>query len=96
MALKLVWTKSVKNGYARIVEYLEKEFTDREVRNFVRETNHFFDLLKENPYLLEPTQNKRNMFRGPINRLTFLVYSYKPHKKEIVLIHIRGTRRKPL
>ncbi|MDD4748132.1 MAG: hypothetical protein PHW19_12720 [Salinivirgaceae bacterium] len=56
MALKLVWTKSAKNGYARIVEYLEKEFTDREVRNFVRETNHFFDLLKENPYL--PNQPK--------------------------------------
>jgi len=46
MALELVWSKRADQGYARIVKYLEDEWTDKEVQNFVRETKHFFDLLK--------------------------------------------------
>ena len=96
MALKLVWTKRADQGYARIIKHLEKEWTHKEVRNFVRETNYFFELLKQNPHLLEPTENRKNLYRGPINRLTILTYSYKPRKKEIVLVNIRGARQKPL
>ena len=51
---------------------MEKEWTEKEVRNFVRETFHFLELLKENPHLLEPTGKHKNLYRGRINRLTFL------------------------
>jgi len=95
MALTLVWTKRAEQGYESIAKYLEKEWTDREVSNFVRETKHFFDLLKENPHMLEPTGSHKNLYRGPINRLTILTYRYKPRKKEIVLVNIRGARQKP-
>ena len=96
MALKLVWSKRADQGYAHIVKYLEGRWTDKEVSNFVRETKHFFDLLTENPHMLEPTGKRKNLYRGPINRLTILSYLYKPRKKEIVLVNIRGARQKPL
>ncbi len=96
MAIKIFWSKRAEHGYARIVEYLEKEWTAREVSNFVRETNHFFDLLKKNPNMLESTKSHKNLYRGPINRLTILTYRYKPRKNEIVLINIRSARRKSL
>jgi plasmid stabilization system protein ParE len=95
MALKLVWSKRAEQGYASIVRYLEEEWTDKEVSNFVRETKHFFDLLKENPHMLESTGSQKYLYRGPINRLTILTYRYKPRKKEIVLVNIRGARQKP-
>jgi plasmid stabilization system protein ParE len=95
MALKLVWSKRAEQGYARIVKYLEEEWTDREVGNFVRETKHFFDLLKENPNMLEPTGSHKYLYRGPINRLTILTYRHKPRKKEIVLVNIRAAKQKP-
>ena len=47
MAVRLVWTKTAIQGYDRIIKYLEKEWTEKEVRNFVRETFHFFELLKK-------------------------------------------------
>jgi len=96
MALKLVWSKRADQGYARIVRNLKERWTDREVRIFVRETKHFFDLLIENPHLLEQTGNRKYLYRGPINRLTILTYQYKPRKKEIVLVNIREARRKTL
>ena len=96
MAIKLVWSKRAIQGFERIVKYLEKEWTEKEVGNFIKETNQFLQLLKENPHMLEPTGKQKNMYRGPINRLTILTYRYKPRKKEIVLVNIRETRREPL
>jgi len=96
MAVKLLWSKRADQGYARIVRYLEEEWTEKEVRNFVRETKHFFNLLKENPHLLEPSKTYKDLYRGPINRLTILTYRYRPRKKEIVLVNIREAKRKSL
>ncbi|MFO7447544.1 MAG: type II toxin-antitoxin system RelE/ParE family toxin [Ignavibacteriaceae bacterium] len=96
MAVELVWSKRADQGYARIVKYLEDEWTDKEVQNFVRETKHFFDLLKKNPHMLEPSRNYKDLYRGPINRLTILTYRYKPQAKKIILVNIREARKKPL
>lgn len=96
MAVRLLWSKRADQGYARIVKYLEDEWSDQEVRNFVQETKHFFDLLIENPQMLQPSRSHRNLYRGPINRLTILTYRYNPRKKEIILINIREARKKPL
>jgi len=96
MDVKLVWSKRADYGYARIIKYLEEEWSDREVSNFVRETKHFFDLLKENPHMLEPTRTYKNLYRGPINRLTILTYRFNSRKKEIVLVNIREARKNPL
>lgn len=96
MAIILVWSKKAEQGYAHVVRYLEKEWTDKEVRNFVRETKHFFELLKENPHMLEPSKTHKDLYRGPINRLTILTYRYRPRKKEIVLVNIREAKKKPL
>ena len=96
MAINLIWSKRADQGYARIVKYLEDEWTEREVQNFVRETNRFFQLLKQNPHLLERSGSHKDLYRGPINRLTILTYRYNPKKKEILLVNIREARKKPL
>ena len=96
MAIKLTWSKRADLGYTRIVKHLEDRWTDKEVSNFVRETKHFFELLKENPQMLEPSKSHKNLYRGPINRLTILTYRFNPRKNEIILVNIREARRKPL
>ena len=96
MVIKLVWSKRADQGFARIIKYLEDEYTDKEVQNFVRETKHFFEILKQNPRILEPSRLQKDLYRGPINRLTILTYRYKPRQKLIVLINIRDARKKPI
>ena len=96
MAIKILWSKRAEQGYIGIVNYLEENWTDKEVSKFIRETNHFFELLKENPHLLELSQKQSNLFRGPINKLTILTYHYIPQRNEVILVNIRSTRKKPL
>lgn len=96
MALNIVWTVRAARGFEQIINYLEDQWTEKEVRKFVKETYDFFELLKEHPGILQRSNQRKNIHRGPINRLTMLTYRVKPRKKEIELLNIRSARQKPL
>lgn len=96
MALALVWTKRAVQGFDNIVRYLEQRWTDREVRNFIRESDEFFTLLSQYPELLQKTGRRKNVYRGPMNKLTVITYRVKQRKQQIELINIRGSRQRPL
>jgi plasmid stabilization system protein ParE len=93
---KIIWSKRAEKGYDRIVKHLEKEWTAKEVSHFVMDTHLFFKLLKKNPYMLQKSEERKNVYRGPINKLTILTYRLKPRKHIIELVNIRGARQKPL
>lgn len=82
-------------GYDKIVRYLEQHWTDKEIRNFVRESDEFFTLLSQYPELLQKTGKHKNVYRGPINKLSVVTYRVKPRKQQIELINIRGAKQKP-
>jgi len=92
MALEIVWTKRAENGYTKIIEYLEINFTEKEIRKFVRQSQEFFELLSEYPEMLESSKKQKYVRRGPINKYTILTYRIKPLKKQIELINIRSSK----
>lgn len=96
MALRLVWTKRAIQGYDRIVRYLAEHWTEKEVRRFIYESDEFFTLLCDYPELLQKTKTHRNVYRGPMNKLTIVTYRVKPRKQLIEIINVRGARQKPL
>lgn len=96
MALEIVWTKQAEQGYDRIIKYLEENWTEREIKNFLQETKQFFELLKQYPEMLQKTRHHKKVYRGLINKHTMLTYRLKPRKKQIELINVRSTRQKQL
>ncbi len=94
MALKVYWTPRAKKGYDKIIEYLSKRWTEREVTNFVQETFNFLEQLSIYPELLVKS-SKKNIYRGPINKYTIITYRLKPQSGEIQILNIRGSRQKP-
>jgi plasmid stabilization system protein ParE len=96
MAYTIVWTNRAAAGYENIVNYLQTHWSDKEVANFIINTDKFFETLKLHPEILQKSGKHKNLYRGPINRLTILTYRIKFRKKQIELINIRGARQKPL
>lgn len=96
MALGIVWTKRAEIGFAKMIDYLETHFTDKEVRKFVHQSHAFFDLLCQYPEMLENSKKQKYVRRGPINKYTILTYRIKPRKEQIELINIRSSRQKPV
>ncbi|MGE5394072.1 MAG: type II toxin-antitoxin system RelE/ParE family toxin [Candidatus Saccharibacteria bacterium] len=81
MALKIYWTPQAEKGYDEIINYLAVKWTDREIHHFIEEIMHFLNLLSENPYLLQSTSTRKNVYRGPVNPLTIVTYRIRPQKK---------------
>ncbi len=52
MALEIVWTKRAISGYDRIINYLTENWSDKEVKNFITETDKFFEVLKLHPEIM--------------------------------------------
>jgi len=93
VALKVVWTRQAARGYARIIVYLEENWTQREVKAFENRVADFLSRLSDYSELLKPS-SKKNVRRGPIDRHTMLTYRVKSDRIE--LLNMRGTRQRPL
>ena len=88
MALKIIWSRRAEQGYDRIVGYLIDNWSDREVSLFMQETSKFLESLSENPNMLQKSSIRKNLYRGPMNRLTMVTYRLYPRKKIIELVNI--------
>jgi plasmid stabilization system protein ParE len=69
MAFEIVWTKRASNGYDKIVKYLEENWTGREARNFISDSDKSFETLRTHPEILQKTDWLKNVRRCPINAL---------------------------
>ena len=96
MALEIVWTLGAERGFEKIVAYLEENWTEQEVQNFVRQSFRFFELLIEHPEILEKSGKQKNVYRGPMDNHNILTYRFKPGKKQIELLNISSAKRKSL
>lgn len=95
MAVKITWTPQAEQGFDDIIVYIRKHWTEREVFSFINEVRDFLSLLKNNPRLLQSSPSKKDLYRGPINRLTILTYRFNRRTNEIELLNIRSARQRP-
>ena len=94
MALKVVFTKRAAQGYAEIVQYLEENWTEKELDSFEIEVETFLRKLVLFPNMLKPSR-KNKIRRGPINSLTMLTYRVNLETKQIEVLNLRSTRKYP-
>ncbi|WP_134201497.1 type II toxin-antitoxin system RelE/ParE family toxin [uncultured Algoriphagus sp.] len=92
MDLEILWTPQAIKGFERILNYLEIHFSDKEKKRFLNDASRFFEMIKAHPELLPKSFSQKNLYRGPINKYTVVVYRYLPRKKQIQLLSIRASR----
>lgn len=94
MAYKIVWTIKAVDGYDAIINYLELNWTDKEIVNFIKETERIFALLSKHPETFQRSIKHKTLYHGLLNRLTLFTYRIKINKKEIQILTVRSTRQK--
>ena len=95
MVHKIIWSPEAIDTYISILEYLEKEWTEREVKTFIVRVNEKLDILKLQPVLGRISNKKKNTRRTLIDKRITLVYHHKPIKKEIELVTFWHNSRNP-
>lgn len=77
------WSEPAKIDYWNNIEYLEKEWTLKEVDSFMEKVDELIDLLTKNNVTFQPTLYK-NTFQVPVLKQITLYYSIENNKIELL------------
>ena len=92
MALKVFWTSDATESFNSAISYLESNWTDKEVRNFVKATDRTIVLISNFPRIFRRSA-KKNIHQAVITKQTSLFYQVE--KKHIELLLFWDNRRNP-
>lgn len=95
MVKEVVWTNKASDSYWKVIEYLEKEFGNKVVSDFVTAVHDKVELISSNPLLFRKSDSQKNIFITVIHKRLTLTYRYRPRKKRIELLVFWGTRQNP-
>ncbi len=96
MALKIIWTPQAEKGLQNVLDYLEEEWTEKEILNLEQRLKDFLERISKYPEICLPTEKYKNVRKGLIDKNNYIIYRIKPRKGVIELINFRGTKQKPL
>ena len=92
MVVKIHWTDEAKLTFDNIVNYLEREWSEKEVRKFIAKSNNVLELISKNPQMFKTTK-KKNVHRGFVVPQVSLIYRIQ--KTEIELLSFWDNRQNP-
>jgi len=92
MAQKIIWTPQAEKTFEAIIDYLQKNWSNREVEKFMTRTNKVIALISSHPEMYRGS-NKVNIHEALITKHNLLIYSIR--KDRIDLISFWDTRQNP-
>jgi len=96
MALKVVWTPQAEKGLDKVLEYLQEEWSAKEIRVLEKLIISLIERISKYPKICPPSGKSPNIRKGLVDKNNYIVYRIRPRKKTIEIINFRGTKQKPL
>ena len=94
MAYKIIWAPEAERTFDEIIEYLTTEWTEREIKIFIRETEKTISIVSKNPFLFRNSE-KEGVHEAVIMRKNLLFYDVSRKEKEIELLLFWQTQMNP-
>ena len=95
MAHQIKWTLRAKESYDSNISYLEKEWTEREIKNFVIAVEEKLQLVAIFPELFVTTNKRKHIHKTIINKQVVLFYRHYKTLKHIELLLFWDSRKNP-
>ncbi len=93
--MKISWTPGARLTYFKVLEYLDKTWTKKEIQNFVNRTEKVLGQIIKDPEMFEASPKKINVRKGLITKHNTLYYRINYQKDEIALIIFWDNRQNP-
>jgi len=93
--MEVKWTSKAIESFTEIIEFLSNNWTQKEVDNFIENTDRVLEIIRQNPYSYIASKKKKNIRRGLIGKITSKFYRVKERKKEIEILLFWDNRKNP-
>ncbi|MFN3639916.1 MAG: type II toxin-antitoxin system RelE/ParE family toxin [Flavobacterium sp.] len=95
MAFQIKWTPQAEKGLNKVIEYLEKEWSEREILKLEEKINQVIHQISKNPRLFPSSNTYKSLHKAIIDKNNYLVYKIDTNSNSIQIINFRGTKQKP-
>lgn len=92
MVSRIEWSAEAKTTYYHILAYLEKNWTEKELKKFISQTNAVLDILTKQPLAYQGSKS-RSIRRAVVIKHNILYY--RVSKSKIHLLSFWDTRQNP-
>ncbi|WP_167615439.1 type II toxin-antitoxin system RelE/ParE family toxin [Maribellus sediminis] len=90
---KLIWSNEAIQNLKHILEYLELNWTKREIRKFARLLDKKLNLIESNPFIFAESIHSKGLWKSVITKQTSLFYRIEHY--EIRIITLFDNRQNP-
>jgi plasmid stabilization system protein ParE len=84
MALEVIWSPKSVERFDAILDYLQENWTEREMNIFIRKTFHIIGYISENPKMFRRSDKHKNIHEAIITRQVMLIYKIKSDRIELL------------
>jgi plasmid stabilization system protein ParE len=92
---QVYWTDSALKDFVEIVKWLKVKWSQKEVNNFVNKTEKLVAILQRYPESCRPSQKRKNVRIGILDKHTQIVYHYDSNKQIITILQFWGMKQNP-
>ena len=82
---KVVWSEEANRNLNKVINYLEKNWTEREIKNFLKKLNKHISIIQSQPGSF-PKANNFNVRRSVVTKQITLYYNIRQDTLNIVSI----------
>ena len=95
MAIVIKWADEAKKTFDKNISYLLEEWTEREIKNFVKQTIYILLRIAAYPEMYSASPKNPKIRKAAINKYIVLYYRYYSAKKEVMLLTFWHNKQDP-
>ena len=93
--MKIIWTPRSLKTHLNIIDYLNENWTIKEIHKFVLETETTIKQISQNPYMFQAIDEDKAIRKGFVNKIVSLFYRVNSANEEEELLVFWNNRQNP-
>ncbi len=83
MAHKIIWLPKAEKRFEQIIQYLEQNWSEKEVKEFIKRTNAIIHIISINPNAFRYSKSKK-IYEAVVTKHNLLLYRKKLNTIELL------------
>jgi len=93
--MTVFWTPQAIQSFEENIDWLELHWTNREIENFINDTDAIIESIKQNPYLFTASEKENTIRKGMVNSIVSVFYRVRHAEGEIDILLFWDGRQNP-
>ncbi len=95
MAIEVSWSYEAIKTFQENIDYLQENWSDKEVVRFIQQTENIIIRLKNYPQSFPPGYKNKKYRKARLNKYIAVFYSYSKSNSKIVLLSFWNVKQDP-